>query len=230
MSGFALLEQMDIAAEIVILNLLRLAIETWQNSEDARIGQNIKDAESSARGEFSDIVYQCIAEESGTVHFTAGIMYAGLGVAIAALVENWVIRFAINLSPSLAQRRNSAKCQERPGWGEYIGEIQKVISAKFDDMPGFKGNKLARALANCFKHNDSKASDELSRISPYRKDDPIDFHKQDWAGMIKDTQQFLTEMVNRLPDGAWGTRSVAPLLIRQQDGSMKMFEMPKAHD
>ena len=117
------------------------------------------------------------------------ILYAGLAVIIASGAESVVESICRDLDLPIG---------DRPDWGRKKNALEGAISASFDQISSFAGNKRARLLGNCFKHSDGNVNRELAEFAGMREGDEIRYEDEDWHKLIKETEEFLTALCDQV--------------------------------
>lgn len=183
---------MIVPDEIAKLMRLHEAIRKWKdltNSEFQEICDSVKQQQNSVWDRYS---YDPLEDEAFMLLDTQRVMFANLGVSIAATAENFIIRVGmyrgLNCLNGDGQPHFDIACR-------CLGCSLKVV---IFELPGYKENQRARMLGNCFKHSEGKTSDRYARKYKVPVGQAIEYEKEDWTGMIEGTRFLLTEISQRL--------------------------------
>jgi len=69
-------------------------------------------------------------------------------------------------------------------------ELEADLGAKLDTLAGYAGPRRARSLSNCFKHRRGRADAELTAETGIAEGSDVEFEKEDWRQMIRNTKEF----------------------------------------
>ena len=156
-----------------------VAAADWNDSEPDTSEMNDLQAEW-AENYFNDQAFM--------MHQTKLAMLSSLSVTIAASIENFLGALCddLDLTDDLG---------DRPNWGSKRPAIEKRLEISFGDLGRYRDVNRVRLLANCFKHNESKLTDDFVKSFGGTVNDEINYEKENWGGFIEATQAFLMAIV-----------------------------------
>jgi len=176
----------------VVARLKRLLASTVarQAAEDAELKRFIENYKPDPVAESHG--YDPIPGEVMLNEQTEKVMFANVAVAIDAEKENFLIYVCKELG------LGGTKKEDHLTFDAAIRVLVRATKIDLRKLPGAKGHERARLLANCFKHNAWKVSEEAFKELGGKVDDDIAYEKEDWAQMIDDTGLVLDEIVSWL--------------------------------
>ncbi len=178
-----------------IVVLIDEAHRGWKQGADERL-LNIVEGYRKEDIEISPSYLEQLNIESSLLQETERVMFAGLAVAIASVTENIVGGMCKHLNLPLV--KSDGTRIERPNFGNKQTAIEKHLGIKFCRLTGFDGNRLARLLANCYKHSEGRVNQELAKAFRRTKGEVIAYEKENWGHMISETKLFLDGLGARL--------------------------------
>lgn len=182
--------------EIVKLKRVLQVIEQWGRISD----EEFKKFQCESKNEQSELAEQCgyvpVNDEAFMLHQTARVMYANLAVTVAASAEAFVDRFC--KARKLTYRNKAGKLISRPDWGVKRCALESSLNVEFDSVDGFKLNRKARVMGNCFKHNNGQANEEWVELSGGKIGDDLQYESEDWSEIIDGTRTFLLNLAGML--------------------------------
>jgi|GEM_PF-3338104 len=178
--------------EIAKLARLHESILKWGEITNKEFQGFRLQAEKGLAPQWDEYGYDPISDEAFMLLGTERVMFANLGVSIAACEETFIIRVCkargVNCLDEDGQTHFGIACQ-------CLGcSLKTVIS----ELPGYSGNQRARMLGNCFKHCEGKATDRFVKKYGGTIGEEIEFEKADWPSMIDDTKKLLYEIIAKL--------------------------------
>lgn len=178
--------------EIGKLRRLHEAIGKWRIGTDAEFDDFKRQCDQNRNPVWDEYGYDPVQDEAFMLLETERVMLANLGVSIASTAENLIVGICksrnVNALNNFGITDFGIACQS-------LGNSLKIVLSK---LPGYDGNQRARMLGNCFKHSEGKTNQKF--VEKYGGDlgMTIEYEKEDWLGMIADTQTMLTEIISRL--------------------------------
>ena len=135
-----------------------------------------------------DDEYDPISNEASNRLATVRVMFANLGVTIAACAENFIIRICNVRSVTCVKGHFGSTCDS----------LGKSLGVEISQLPGYAGNQRARLLGNCFKHTEGRTDDRFAGKYGGAVGEDIQYEKEDWPSMIAETNGLLSEIIAKL--------------------------------
>ena len=178
--------------EISKLRRLHEAIRRWDDVSAAEFEAFQKTVEQRRTPQWDEFGYNPAADEAFMLLSTQRVMFANLGVTIAACVENFVFRVCNAL------RIECLNAKQQNDFGIACQRLGKSVNSDISTLPGYSGGQRARMLGNCFKHAEGKKSDLWVKKFGGAEGDEIEYENEHWNSMINDSQRLLDGIVSRL--------------------------------
>ena len=179
------------------LTSLHQAICNWHDAAEAKFESRIS-AHGVPQSEMSQGQYDLFAGEAFGLLGTQRIMLAGLAMAIASTVENYLGLWCETARIPIVDKDGNPI--DRPNWGHKKQAIKKARAINLVDIAGFGGCTRARILGNCFKHKDGRTNDEYVKKYGGQEGAEIEYERENWPDLIDATRTFLVGLASRIRD------------------------------
>lgn len=176
-----------------IANLTRLhgKVLKWVEITDKEFQESRQQAEKRCMPQWDEYGYDPISDEAFMLLGTERVMFANLGVSIAACAENFIIRVC---------KARGVKCVNGKGQTDFsiaCTSLGTSLKIGIFQLPGYSGIQRARMLGNCFKHSEGKTNDSFVKKYGGVVGKEIEYEKEDWPSMIADTNRLLSEIIGK---------------------------------
>jgi hypothetical protein len=183
---------MTLQEEITNLTRLHTAILKWAGVAEMDLQGFRQEVEKRRTPQWDEYGYDPIIDEAFMLLGTERVMFANLGVSIAACAENFIIRVC---------KAREVNCLNKNGQTDFGIACQCLgcsLKTVISELPGYSGNQRARLLGNCFKHSEGKTNDRFVEKYGGVVGEEIKYEKEDWPSMIADTNRLLSEIIAKL--------------------------------
>jgi hypothetical protein len=178
--------------EIAKLTRLHNAILKWSELTDKKFQEFRQQSEKQRTTQWDEYGYDPVSDEAFMLLGTERVMFANLGVSIAASAENFIVRLC---------KERGVNCVNGKGQTDFAIaciSLGNALGVVISDLPGYSGNQRARMLGNCFKHSEGRRNERFVEKYGGTLGEEIEYEKEDWPGMIGDTRTLLAEIVAKL--------------------------------
>jgi hypothetical protein len=174
-----------VASMETVLRMITHGTDHVRQDKEDRISRLEKTAIDTGMDDEPEWIYDMANDEFYLDDLSIRILYAGLAVIISSATEN--------LFETICSHYH-IKLKSRAMWGDKRTALEGKLLISLEDLPGFKLNKRARLMANCFKHSDGRANEELARYTGVRKGDEIKYEIEPWDRIIRETERMFRDI------------------------------------
>lgn len=184
--------RMILPDEIAKLRRLHEAICKWRAVADADFEAFERQCEQNRNPAWDEYGYDPAQDEAFMLLQTERVMFANLGVSIASSAENFIIGIC------RVRGNNFVNDAGESHYGIAFQSLGSSLNVVISELSGYSGNQRARMLGNCFKHSEGKTNERFAKKYNVPLGEPIEFEKENWPGMIADTDTLLSQVIQRL--------------------------------